>query len=92
VLCANDMLALGLEQQLLRDGIQVPGDVAIVGYDDLMWASAASVPLTTVRQPRQVLGRTAVDMIMELLAGPETGAARRNHVVLQPELVTRESA
>src|SRR5690606_20542711 len=57
VFCANDMVALGLEQQLLRDGIRVPEDIAIVGYDDLEWASVSSVPLTTVRQPRQGLGR-----------------------------------
>lgn len=93
VVCANDMLALGLEAELLRSGLRVPEDVAIVGYDDLVWASVASVPLTTVRQPRQELGRTAADMVMELLLG---SAGRRlprsNHVVLHPELVVRESA
>lgn len=92
VFCANDMLALGLEQELLRDGVRVPDDIAIVGYDDLEWASVASVPLTTVRQPRQELGRTAVDMIMELLARPASKVPRSNHVVLQPELVVRDSA
>lgn len=92
VFCANDMVALGLEQQLLRDGIRVPQDIAIVGYDDLEWASVSSVPLTTVRQPRQGLGRTAVDMIMELLGRPSARIPRSNHVVLQPELVVRDSA
>ncbi len=92
VFCANDMLALGLAQQLLRDGIRVPEEVAIVGYDDLEWASVSSVPLTTVRQPRQGLGRTAVDMILELLGRPSARIPRSNHVVLQPELVVRDSA
>jgi LacI family transcriptional regulator len=92
VFCANDMVALGLEQQLLRDGVRVPGDIAIVGYDDLEWASVSSVPLTTVRQPRHGLGRTAVDMIMELLGRPTARIPRSNHVVLPPELVVRDSA
>lgn len=92
VFCANDMLALGLEQQLLREGVRVPEELAIVGYDDLEWASVASVPLTTVAQPRTGLGRTAVDMILELLARPSAKIPRSNHVVLQPELVIRDSA
>lgn len=92
VLCANDLLALGLAQILLRNGIGIPVDVAIVGYDDLEWASVLSVPLTTVRQPRQELGRTAVDMIMELLGRPSARRPGSNHVVLQPELVLRDSA
>lgn len=92
VFCANDMVALGLEQQLLRDGVRVPDDIAIVGYDDLEWASVSSVPLTTVAQPRTGLGRTAVDMIMELLGRPTARIPRSNHVVLQPELVVRDSA
>lgn len=92
VFCANDMLALGLEQQLLRDGLRVPDDLAIVGYDDVVWASVASVPLTTVRQPRHGLGRTAVDMIMELLSRPVVRIPASNHVVLKPDLVRRDSA
>jgi len=92
VFCANDMVALGLEQQLLRDGLRVPEDIAIVGYDDVEWASVSSVPLTTVRQPRKGLGRTAVDMIMELLGRPSARIPRSNHVVLQPDLVIRDSA
>lgn len=92
VFCANDMIALGLEQELLRDGVRVPDDIAIVGYDDLEWAAVSNVPLTTVRQPRKGLGRTAVDMILELLGRPSVRIPRSNHVVLQPELVVRDSA
>ena len=55
--CANDLLALGLLQQLSTAGLSVPGDLAIVGYDDIEYAAAAAVPLTSVRQPRQELGR-----------------------------------
>lgn len=92
VFCANDMLALGLEQELLHEGMKVPEEIAIVGYDDLEWASVSSVPLTTVSQPRNGLGRTAVDMIMDLLSRSSSRMPTANHVVLRPELVRRESA
>ncbi len=47
--CANDLLALGLLQQTVASGRSVPGDLAIVGYDDIYFAAAAAVPLTSVR-------------------------------------------
>ena len=50
--CANDLVALGLLQHLTQAGIAVPDDLAIVGYDDIEFAGAAAVPLTSVHQPR----------------------------------------
>lgn len=91
VLCANDMLALGLLQTVTQNGIRVPEDLAIVGYDNIQWSEIGAVPLTTVAQPRELLGRTAVDMIMQLIDDPRR-APVANHVILQPELVVRESA
>jgi DNA-binding LacI/PurR family transcriptional regulator len=52
VLCAYDLLALGLQQEMTRRRIRMPEDVAIVGYDDIEFAAAAAVPLSSVRQPR----------------------------------------
>jgi LacI family transcriptional regulator len=90
VFCANDLVALGLLQELVRHGVRVPDDVAIVGFDDVEWASAATVPLTTVRQPRDLLGRTAVRMILDEI---EQGASHKHeHVIFPPELVVRESS
>lgn len=91
VLCANDMLALGLMQAATHAGLRIPDDLAIVGYDNLEWAEIGSVPLTTVAQPRAQLGRTAVEMMMQLIDNPRR-SPRANHVSLQPELVVRESA
>ncbi len=51
VFAANDLLALGLLQSFLRGGLSVPGDIALVGYDDIDYASSAAVPLSSVRQP-----------------------------------------
>ena len=72
VFCANDLIALGVLQEMTRNKIRVPEDISIVGYDDIDFAAAAAVPLTSVRQPRQQLGRTAARMLLE-----EAGRRRR---------------
>jgi len=90
VFCANDLLAIGMLQELTRHRIRVPEDIAIVGYDDLVWAGAAAVPLTSVRQPREQLGRAAARLI---LAELDEGARHQHeHVTFQPELIVRASS
>lgn len=86
--CANDLLALGLLQQCVSLGISVPGDLAIVGYDDIDFAAAAAVPLTSVRQPRRDLGRTAGELLLDEAVNP---AHEHRHVQFTPELVARAS-
>ena len=86
--CANDLLALGLLQQLSTSGATVPGDLAIVGYDDIEFASAAAVPLTSVRQPRQELGRRAAELVLDEADNPEHV---HQQLVFTPELVARRS-
>ena len=89
--CANDLLALGLLQQLTRHGVRVPDDVAIVGYDDIEFAAAAAVPLTSVAQPRQQLGRTAAELLAR--RGDEAPEhANTEQSCFQPELVVRGRA
>ena len=87
--CANDMLALGLLQQAVRLGLRVPDDLAIVGYDDIEFAAAAAVPLTSVAQPRQLLGRTAAELLLDEARNPGGHVHQRR--VFEPELVVRES-
>jgi LacI family transcriptional regulator len=89
VFCANDLLALGLLQQAVRLGLRVPDDVAIIGYDDIEFAEAATVPLTTVAQPRHLLGQTAVELLLAQVRG--ASALDRRQVVFEPELVVRAS-
>ncbi|MEZ0164413.1 LacI family DNA-binding transcriptional regulator [Kineococcus sp. LSe6-4] len=86
VFCANDLLALGVLNECVRRGVGVPDELAVVGYDDIGFAATATVPLTSVRQPRELLGRTAVEL---LLAQVEGRPARQ--VVFEPELVVRRS-
>ena len=90
VFCANDLLALGVLQALFAAGINVPRDMAIVGYDDIDFAAAAAVPLTSVRQPATAMGGLAAELLLEE-AEDEGGTHEHRQVVLQPELVVRSS-
>ena len=86
--CANDLLALGLLQQGIGAGLRVPDDLAIVGFDDIEFAAAAAVPLTSVRQPRQELGRAAAQLVLDEATNP---AHRHQQLSFTPELVARAS-
>jgi LacI family transcriptional regulator, galactose operon repressor len=90
VFCANDLLALGLLQHMTRIGVAVPGDIAIVGYDDIDFAAAAAVPLSSVRQPRHLLGRTAAELLLD---ESEQGDGHvHQQVLFHPELAVRASS
>lgn len=87
---ANDLVAVGLLQALVMSGdVRVPDDVALVGFDDIDFAAATVVPLTSVRQPRHRLGEAAVRLLLDEVADP-TAAPRQ--IEFQPELVVRSSA
>ncbi len=89
VFAANDLVAMGVLQALnMRGSLHVPGDVALIGYDDIDFASAAVVPMSSIRQPSALIGQTAVTILLEE-AADSTLAARQ--VVFQPELIIRES-
>jgi LacI family transcriptional regulator len=90
VFCANDLLALGVLQVLTRQRVRVPADIALVGYDDIDFAGAAAVPLSSVRQPRQRLGRAAAELLIDEAGSPDSH--RHRQVVFEPELVVRESS
>src|ERR1700761_5188190 len=89
VFCTNDLIALGVLQEMTRHRIRVPEDISIVGYDDIDFAAAAAVPLTSVRQPRQQLGRTAARMLLEEAAADETH--QHQQVIFEPELIPRQT-
>ncbi|MFJ9082733.1 LacI family DNA-binding transcriptional regulator [Streptomyces sp. NPDC102384] len=94
VFCANDLLALGVLQSLYAAGVRVPDDIAIVGYDDIEFAAAAAVPLTSVRQPAVHMGALAADLLLEEIEAADDPERAHEHrrVVLQPELVVRGSS
>jgi len=90
VFCANDLLALGVLQEMTAQRIRVPDSIALIGYDDIYFAAAAAVPLSSVRQPRQLLGRTAAQLLLDEALGD--GAHQHRQVVFEPELVVRQSS
>ena len=88
VFAANDLLAVGLLQAFsFGSGVRVPEDIAMVGYDDIDFAAATVVPLSSVRQPARLLGWTGVDLLLKELDGVE----HDRRVRFQPELVARDS-
>jgi LacI family transcriptional regulator len=90
VFCANDLLALGVLQEMTASRIRVPDSISIVGYDDIDFAAAAAVPLSSVRQPRHLLGRTAAQLLLDEALGEASHQHRQ--VVFEPELVIRQSS
>ncbi|MFI6497521.1 LacI family DNA-binding transcriptional regulator [Nonomuraea typhae] len=89
VFCANDLLALGVLRGLLQAGVRVPDDVALMGYDDIDFASASAVSLTSIRQPTHQLGRVATELLLDECDRPTAHAHQQ--IVFQPELIVRES-
>ncbi|WP_306303424.1 LacI family DNA-binding transcriptional regulator [Microtetraspora niveoalba] len=89
VFCANDLLALGLLRGLLLAGVRVPGDVALIGYDDIDFTAASAVSLSSIRQPAHRLGQIATELLLDECDNPDTHAHRQ--IMFQPELVVRES-
>lgn len=89
VFAANDMVAIGVLTQLLRHGIRVPEDIALVGFDDVAQAHQSVVPLTSVRQPGYEIGRAAGTALLRQLADPT--APLPAPTPFAAELVVRES-
>jgi DNA-binding LacI/PurR family transcriptional regulator len=69
IFCANDLMALGVLSAARKDGLRVPGDLSIVGLDDIWLASQFDPPLTTVALPRYEIGVLAMGMLLSLLSG-----------------------
>ena len=88
IVCASDPLALGAVRATRRLGLDVPGDVSIIGYDDSILMSFTEPPLTTVRQPIDAMGRTVIDVLLGQIAGI---AGPSDELLFEPELVLRGS-
>lgn len=89
LVCANDLIAIGALDVARQRGLDVPGRVAITGYDDIDAAAMVSPALTTVLNPAREIGRSAARLLLDRLDG-DTGPARE--IVLAQRIVRRESA
>lgn len=86
IVCASDLIASGVIAELRRLGRRVPQDVSVVGFDDLPIAQHLSPTLTTVRQDRVAIGKSAFMMLEELIGGVSI-----SKLLLKPELIVRDS-
>jgi LacI family transcriptional regulator len=89
LICADDLIALGVMDAALDLELTIPGDVAVVGFDDVPVAALRQVALSTVRQPVAEMGRRAVGLLMDRITGGNVGDPVE--VVLPPRLVVRRT-
>ena len=88
VVCANDLLALGVEFGLLTADVAVPATTSIIGFDDIEFAASAAVTLTTVTRPAFDIGATALEMLLSERGDPDH---RHRQVQFQPKISIRNS-
>lgn len=88
IFCENDEMAIGAIQCLKKMGLRIPEDISVAGFDDINFAEYSDPPLTTIAQPAEEFGRTAVSLLIDVLQGRVTKAAK---VILPFELVMRNS-
>jgi LacI family transcriptional regulator len=86
--CASDTMAMGALLALHESGYEVPGDVAVVGFDGLPASQYTIPPLTTVRQPVYEKGKEAANVLIDEI---ENAGSSPTHTALEPELVVRKS-
>ena len=88
VFAASDMMAAGAYRAIREADLNIPNDIALVGFDDVSIAIQLDPPLTTIRQPIQRMGAQAVETLINLIQRAETEATQ---IIMQPELVVRNS-
>jgi DNA-binding LacI/PurR family transcriptional regulator len=88
IVCATDFTAAQLMQTLLANGVDIPRDVKLVGFDDVKYASLLPVPLTTLRQPCHEIGAEALRVMMQRIENPDAPA---KDIFLDCTIVIRQS-
>lgn len=89
VISANNLMTLGALQAIYECGVRIPDQMALVGFDDMVWASSLNPPLTAIAQPALELGNVAAQLLLERLKYPDRPF---RHVMLDTELVVRTSS
>ena len=91
VFAANDLVAIGIMQVCLNhEGLSIPKNLSLIGYDDIAFASTAIVALTSIRQPTLEMGAKAVELLMQIAEDADS-KPKVQHIEFQPELVIRDS-
>jgi len=94
ILAANDAMAIGALQVLKKQGLRVPEDISMVGFDDIKFAAYCDPPLTTIRQPRNEIGELSMQIMLDILNGVSPGTQRHElpHTLVERESVARQTA
>lgn len=90
VVSYNDQIALEVMRALTDEGLSVPEDVSVTGYDDSYLAATCKVPLTTITHPQERLGEMAAELLLRIIREGDT-EVENHHILIEPELVIRES-
>ncbi|MFN0086165.1 MAG: LacI family DNA-binding transcriptional regulator [Blastocatellia bacterium] len=88
IIAANDLMAIGAIRELRKAGLRVPGDISVVGFDDILFSALTDPPLTTLALPREEIGRAAIGALLQTIKTPDR-AGREYRI--SPRLVVRES-
>lgn len=89
LLTSNNLLMAGALLAIRERGLSIPDDIALVGFDDTVWARLVQPPITLIAQPMEDIGRTAVELLLQRLADPERPSRQ---VMLQGQLLVRGSS
>jgi LacI family transcriptional regulator len=89
IFAGNDYLAIKSIEVINNNNLKVPEDISVIGYDNIEFSSMAKVSLTTIRQPKYLLGKLAAEQLFEILENKSDKELRR--IILRPELLIRQS-
>jgi len=89
IFAGNDYLAIRTIDSLINSGMKVPEEISVIGYDNISFSSMNKVPLTTIRQPKYLLGKLAAEQLIEKIENKQDKETKR--MILRPELVIRKS-
>ena len=89
VFVANNLMTLGALQAIHERGREIPEDIALVGFDDMPWATSLQPPLSTVAQPTRELGCTAAELLLSRIQDSQRAT---RHVILETRLIVRASS
>lgn len=87
IMCYNDQIAFSVMEAVRDKGLKIPDDISVIGYDDSSLAVISEVKLTTVRHPKNAMGRQAAKFLIEMLQGRED----KPRMIYKPELIVRSS-
>jgi LacI family transcriptional regulator len=89
IFATNDYMALGTYQAIVEEGIKVPEEIALIGFNDIEFTSMKGIELTTIGQKKYEMGALAVKTLVERIEGGKAGPPKE--IILEPELIIRKT-